>query len=136
VEESKPVERPIWLATLFLWWRRFTYVALALFVWFSLKWVGVLSEDLYNSSVYIAAVLLFFLAMPISLILRLDHLANQMSSQSSVILLCVALLYVGLNFSVLGLIQGQLRQWRSKRKSEPDGKPSGEGPSSLNGNLH
>lgn len=136
MEQVKSQDRPIWLVTLFAWWRWFAYFAVALLFWFTLKWVGLISTDLYNSSVYLSAVALFFFAMPISLIFRLDHLANQLSSQSSVVLQFIALLYVGVNFTFLGIIQGYFRQWKAKRGQPKQAEPIRTGPSELNGKHH
>ncbi len=133
--DSAPSEEKIWWRVLKRWWFTFGIISLVFLFWLGAASFGLIGRDLFNSGVLIAAVLLYALAFPFSLIFRLDQLTLQWGYDSSITAQLVALLYVGANFTLLGAIHGWWRQfksgWKKPEKKKAAKVEKREGPTEL-----
>lgn len=99
------------------------YVAGPVLFWVIAGRTGLLSMDAYSVGTLILGAVLFILAIPVSLLLRLDALFDSQPHISEVTKLLVATFCVMLNFVLWGVI----RHWRrARRLSQKSGAGSAE----------
>ena len=127
-----PLKQIVW-KNILKWWRRFGYLAAVFLLWTLICAVGLVGS---NNCAWVglnAAVVLYALSLPISIILRLDQAALQYSQGMSFPVEIIGLVYVFLNFTFIGALGGLLK-WMKGEKEKPK-KASAASPP-LNGSAN
>jgi hypothetical protein len=79
--------------------RRYSYVALAVILWMIIGRIEFISPALYSGLNLIVAVILFILAIPLSLFLRIESIGDSQTTTMIVLLIAGCL-----NFLILGYV--------------------------------
>lgn len=124
-------ELPLWKSTPIRWLKRVAVVGALVCVWLVLGRLGVVGASLYQSGSMIFALVLFVLALPISMLLRLDELFYQFGVDDFAKALVVALAYAALNAVMLGALIGRWRDFMKRLRSEKSEAPADR--SKMNG---
>ena len=131
---SKPADaEKIWWQTLLRWWKRLAIFAGIVALWIVLTTTGIVPPGIESAGVFIVALLLFVLALPISLLFRLDQVAVQHGYENSTTTLVIGLVFVTANFTLLGALHGGLRQLKSRMAENVEDDGQSESRSRLNG---
>ena len=108
------LKQVIW-KNLLKWWKRFAVLAAIFLLWTGICQVGLVSANTCGWVGLNAAVVLYFLALPLSIVLRLDQAALRFSQSMTFPVEIVGLVYVFLNFSLLAALGG-FRKWMKAEK--------------------
>lgn len=96
-----------------IWVKRFYYIAIIVMIIALLGATGLLSEGNLNNTVMIASVILYILALPISIFFSLDNLFRKINIENLYYPLILALFFVLLNFAFLASF---LASWRMMKQ--------------------
>jgi hypothetical protein len=111
--------KPPWVLGINKALQRFLFIAIPTVIWsVLLLFEGILPEALRFGFTIAIVVVLFLLSIPLSIIHRLDVILADVSSytnNSKSAAMLVALLYVMINFIIIGAIGGWLKGRKSRR---------------------
>ncbi len=96
-----------------IWLKRFYYLSAIVIIIILLGLVGILQDESLNKVVMIVSVILYILALPISIFLGLDNFFKNIDVDNLYYPLSIALLFVLLNFIFLACF---LASWRMMRQ--------------------
>ncbi|MBP9837938.1 MAG: hypothetical protein KBC84_04420 [Proteobacteria bacterium] len=102
-----------------VWMRRFFAVAVVLLCFLVLGRLSIISTSLFDAISMVMGVILFFLAIPVSLIFNLSNYFINSTAVDNSYALAVALLFVFLNYVFLATLQAGYRLLKIKLNIKP-----------------
>ncbi len=130
----------IW-KNLLKWWKRLAILAAILALLWGSCGAGVLTANRCGSLGLNIAVVLYMLALPVSVLFRLDQVALQLGSQNSIAMQAVGLAYVFVNISMFAALGACLKRLKAGKEPEKKAPPPKEAsqpknPVPTNGTKH
>lgn len=98
--------------------RRFSYIFIPLLILLGLGKFELIAKEVYEAGILLAASIIFILGIPLSLILDIDSMQNNLGVESNELCLLIAAAVAYLNFIGYGIFFSFFKKKEEKQEKE------------------